>query len=453
MGLLGVVTESLGFSYAAGFNAMVASEAVEGALPVGNPHPQTPPFGLVHERLSGSPFFAPRADNWTTEIYRIRPTAANLRSPFTPTAIHHIQSAPFADGLTNLNPTYVHPLGIPDPRSNFASGIRTMLGNGDVARLEGSAIHLYSFYLSMRGAEGTQEYFRDSDGHLMIIPVKEDLEIVTELGRMRLTPGEIGMIPRGIAFQVNRPDGADPSQPASGYVWEVYGAYPLPPERGFMGTTGLSNDEDFLKTLAWYEDVEAAATEMVLRQKLDGRIHEAMLYRSPFDVVAFRGNYVPYKYDMRRFQDVNSVSRGHLDPSIKTALTSPFGDFVIFLGGIWLAAEGTFRPPWYHRNVYSEAMGQVDAYEAKQVPPGGLTVHNRMTGHGPDNATFERGRAADTTVPQKTPSSIAFMFESPWAWRSTELARQMEDPHYIVRSWGGFSETADREALRRGRRP
>lgn len=448
-----LVTPS-GLQYVSGFSAVVASEAVAEALPVGNPHPQHPPLGLVHERVSGSPFFAPRASNWTTEVHRIRPTAANLRSPFIPdTSLPHFQTAPFIDGSTSLNPAFINPLGIPDPRSTFISGMRTMLGNGDAARLEGSAIHLYSFYLSMRGAQGNHEYFRNSDGHLMIIPVKGDLEVVTELGRMSLAPGEIGMIPRGIAFQVNRPDGTDAQEPASGYVWEVYGPYPSLPERGFMGTTGMSNDEDFLKTVAWFEDVEAAATELVLRQKLDGRIHESQLYRSPFDVVAFRGNYVPYKYDMRRFQDVNTVSWGHLDPSIKTALTSPWGDFVIFLGGLWLLAEDTFRPPWCHRNLYSEAMGQVDVYEAKQVPAGGLTVHNRMTGHGPDNATLERGRAADTTKPQRTDPSIAFMFESPWAWRSTELARQMEDPHYIVRSWGGFSETADREALRRGRRP
>ena len=63
-----------------------------------------------------------------------------------------------------------------------------------------------------------------------------------------------------------------------------------------------------------------------------------------------------------------------------------------------MVAEGTFRPPWFHRNVMSEYMGLIEgAYDAKEggFAPGGGSLHNQMNGHGPDqSASYAKAVAA-----------------------------------------------------------
>ena len=126
--------------------------------------------------------------------------------------------------------------------------------------------------------------------------------------------------------------------------------------------------------------------------------------------MAWHGNYAPYKYDLRRFNCINSVTFDHPDPSIYTVLTSPSeipgtanADFAIFPPR-WMVAEHTFRPPWFHRNFMNEFMGLIyGEYDAKAegFVPGGASLHNCMAGHGPDAETFEKAsqRRVETAVP------------------------------------------------------
>jgi hypothetical protein len=93
-------------------------------------------------------------------------------------------------------------------------------------------------------------------------------------------------------------------------------------------------------------------------------------------------------------------------------------DFVIFPPR-WLVAQDTFRPPWFHRNVASEFMGLIHGvYDAKAegFAPGGASLHNCMTGHGPDAATFEK--ASTPTWPSRTSSA------TPWP----SCSRRGRDP-------------------------
>ena len=114
--------------------------------------------------------------------------------------------------------------------------------------------------------------------------------------------------------------------------------------------------------------------------KFEGRLWRAPIDHSPLDVVAWHGNYAPYRYDLRRFNTIGSISYDHPDPSIFLVLHSPSDtpgtsnmDFAIFPPR-WLVAQNTFRPPWFHRNIASEFMGLVHgAYDAKAegFVPGG----------------------------------------------------------------------------------
>jgi homogentisate 1,2-dioxygenase len=148
-------------------------------------------------------------------------------------------------------------------------------------------------------------------------------------------------------------------------------------------------------------------------------------------VVAWHGNYAPYKYDLRLFNAMGSISYDHPDPSIFTVLQSPSDtpgtshvDFVVFPPR-WLAMQDTFRPPWFHRNVASEYMGLIHGvYDAKSTGfvPGGASLHNCMSGHGPDAATFAKALAANTSKPVHIADTMAFMFESRMVIRPTHAA-------------------------------
>ena len=407
--------------YLSGFANDVATEAVPGALPIGQNSPQRPPYGLYAEQLSGTAFTAPRLVNRRSWLYRMRPTASH--KPYTPYAkTTLVRSAPFNELPPTPNRLRWNPLPTPKTPTDFVDGLITYGGNGDTSTFQGIGVHLYACNTSMKN-----RVFYDADGELLIVPQQGRLAFFTELGVIEAEPQEIVVIPRGVRFRVELLDGT-----ARGYICENYGQLFRLPDLGPIGANGLANPRDFSTPVAWYEDIDA---ECEVVQKYDGRLWTTLLDHSPLDVVAWHGNLSPYKYDLRRFNTIGSISFDHPDPSIFTVLTSPTEsvgtancDFVIFPPR-WLVAEHTFRPPWFHRNVMSEFMGLVHgAYDAKQdgFAPGGASLHNCMSGHGPDQATYESAAKADL-APHKIDSTMAFMFESRWAIRPTRWAA--EAPH------------------------
>lgn len=421
-------------SYMSGFGGSFETEAVAGALPVGQNSPQKTPFGLFAEQLSGSAFTAPRHENRRSWLYRLRPTASH--SPFRRyEGGKLICSGPFDEVPPSPNRLRWNPLPIPTEPTDFVDGLVTYAGNGDVSVQAGVGIHLYGANRSMQG-----RVFCDADGELLIVPQQGALRLATELGRLEVAPGEIAVLPRGVRFRVEL-DG-----PARGYVCENYGAPFRLPELGPVGANGLANARDFLHPVAWFEDRDEP-TEVV--QKFQGGLWAMTLDHSPLDVAAWHGTLAPCKYDLSRFNAISTVSYDHPDPSIFTVLTSPSEvqgvancDFVIFPPR-WMVAEHTFRPPWFHRNIMSEFMGLVHgAYDAKAggFAPGGASLHNCMAGHGPDRASYEKAIAAEL-APHKIEDTMAFMFESRWVIRPTRFA--IETPLVQLDyddCWEGFAK-------------
>jgi len=402
--------------YLSGFGNEFATEALPGALPVGQNSPQRAPYGLYAEQLSGTAFTAPRSHNRRSWLYRIRPAA--VHKPFKLVESAAIVSDFSATPPTPPNQLRWDPLPMPAQPTDFIDGWVTMAGNGSPEALRGCAIHLYAANQSMR-----ERFFYNADGELLIVPQQGRLLIATELGRIEVEPQEIAVIPRGIRFRVELPHGE-----ARGYICENFGALFRLPDLGVIGSNGLANPRDFLTPSAWYEEAEG---DFELLAKFNGRLWSAPIGHSPLDVVAWHGNYAPYKYDLRRFNTIGSISYDHPDPSIFLVLQSPSDtpgvdsiDFVIFPPR-WLAAENTFRPPWFHRNVASEFMGLIHGeYDAKAegFVPGGASLHNCMSGHGPDAETFEKASKSDTSRPGKVADTMAFMFETPAVIKPTRFA-------------------------------
>jgi homogentisate 1,2-dioxygenase len=422
------------FTYQSGFGNEFATEAREGTLPVGQNSPQRVAHGLYAEQISGTAFTAPRHANRRTWTYRIRPGV--MHEPFGLADSHRIASR-FDEVPASPNQLRWDPLPMPDAPADFIDGMVTMAGNGSAESMSGLAIHLYAANRSM-----TERFFYDADGELLIVPQQGALHILTELGRLEVAPGEIGVIPRGIRFRVELPD-----RTARGYVCENYGAHFRLPDLGVIGSNGLANPRDFLTPHAWYEDREG---RFELTAKFQGNLWTAAIDHSPLDVVAWHGNYAPYKYDLARFNAIGSISYDHPDPSIFLVLQSPSDtpgwdviDFVIFPPRI-LAMEHTFRPPWFHRNVASEFMGLIHGvYDAKAegFVPGGASLHNCMSGHGPDAETFEKASAADLSQPARIRDTMAFMFESRYVIRPTRFAlesAQLQSEYY--RCWQGLQK-------------
>jgi homogentisate 1,2-dioxygenase len=411
--------EGKDLAYSPGFGNEHSSEAVPGALPVGRNSPQRAPLGLYAEQLSGSAFTEPRAHNRRSWLYRVRPSAAH--PPFRRIPNGALRSAPFHEVEPDPNRLRWGPLPLPDGPTDFVQGLVTVGGNGDVLRREGIGIHWYAANTSMDA-----RVFSSSDGEFLIVPQEGALLLRTELGLLRAEPGHVALVPRGVRFRVELLE-----QTARGYVCENYGRPFQLPDLGPIGANGLANARDFLAPVAAYEDREQD-TEVV--NKFGGNLWAAVYDHSPLDVVAWHGSHVPYVYDLRRFNVLGSISYDHPDPSIFTVLTSPSdtpglagADFVVFAPR-WLVGEDTFRPPYFHRNVMSEFMGLIEgAYDAKAegFVPGGASLHNMMSAHGPDRATFDRASTADL-VPQKVDDGLAFMFETRWPVVPTRFAMDAE---------------------------
>ena len=401
--------------YLRGFGNEHVSEAVAGAVPAGRNSPQRAPLGLYAEQISGTAFTQPRAVNRRTWVYRILPSA---RHPaFARIGNGLLRSAPFRDVEPDPNRLRWDPPAMPPPGTDFIDGLFTVGGNGDALSHNGIGIHWYAASASMAG-----RYFVDADGELLIVPQAGGLLLRTELGALHVTPGEFAVIPRGMRFEVELPDDS-----ARGYVCENYGALFTLPERGPIGANGLANERDFLVPAASFEEGPRAVQVV---EKFGGNLWAADYDHSPLDVVGWHGSYVPYKYDLATFMVIGTISFDHPDPSIFTVLTSPTdspglanADFVVFPPR-WLVGEDTFRPPWFHRNIMSEFMGLVrGVYDAKAegFSPGGASLHNSFSSHGPDAETFERASAAEL-VPQKVDETLAFMFETRWPVVPTRAA-------------------------------
>jgi len=415
--------------YLTGFGGHFATEAVAGALPEGRNSPQRPAYGLYTEQLSGSPFTAPRHENRRSWLYRMRPTADHrpyARYEGAPLFAPGTVKEPLAPNRLRWDPPSDLPQG-----TDFVDGLVTMLANRDPADLEGVAVHLYRADRSME-----RRVFVDADGELLIIPQSGTLHIDSEFGRLDVPPEHVAVIPRGVKFRV-AVDGE-----SRGYVAENHGLPLRLPELGPIGSNGLANSRDFETPVAWFEDRDEP-TEVV--QKSLGSLWTTTLDHSPLDVVAWHGNLAPYRYDLSRFNVIGSISFDHPDPSIFTVLTSPSdvpgranADFVIFPPR-WMVAEETFRPPWFHRNVMSEAMGLIHgAYDAKAegFQPGGLSLHNLMSGHGPDVDSWRKASAAELK-PMKIDGTMAFMVESCWPYRPTQFALDRAQSDYDE-AWAGF---------------
>ena len=427
---------SSGVQYQSGFGNEFASEALPGALPHGQNSPQRAPYGLYAEQLSGTAFTAPRHLNRRSWLYRIRPGA--MHQPFVLLPHATLLSAPFTGLTTSPDQLRWDPMPQPDAsrETDFIDALFTMAGNGDCSMQTGIAIHVYTANQSM-----TRRFFYNADGELLIVPQYGSLHLHTEFGLLVVAPGEIAVLPRGVRCRVVLPDGM-----ARGYVCENYGAALRLPELGPLGANGLANARDFQAPVAAFEDMEG---DFALVAKFGGRLWTAAIGHSPLDVVAWHGNYTPYKYDLARFNTVNSVSYDHPDPSIFTVLSAASDtagtanvDFVIFPPR-WIVAEHSFRPPWFHRNAMSEFMGLVHGvYDAKAAGflPGGASLHNCMSGHGPDAETFERASTA-VLVPARIDASLAFMFESRYLLHPTTqaLVSVTRQPAY-AQCWQGLQK-------------
>lgn len=428
-------------TYLHGFGNHFQSEAVPGSLPVGRNSPQRPPHGLYAELLSGSAFTAPRAENRRTWLYRRRPSV--LTGPHE--ALPHAWLKTGAkDGVeAPPDPMRWHPVDVPEAPLDFIDGLRTVVVNGDADAQSGVAVHLALITRSM-----ARRAFINADGELLIVPQQGRLTVTTELGVLEVSPGQIALLPRGMAFKV-AVDGA-----SRAYVCENYGAPFRLPELGPIGSNGLASSRDFQAPVAAFDDAPCRphdttanttgdtppnagaakqndpGTGWDIVRKVGGRLWRAAQAHTPFDVVAWHGNLVPLRYDTAHFMTLGSISFDHPDPSIFTVLTSPSDtpgtancDFVIFPPR-WLVAEDTFRPPWYHRNLMSEFMGLVHGqYDAKPqgFKPGGMSLHNSMVPHGPDANAFQAAINADL-APTKLDNTLAFMFETRWRLRPTEFA-------------------------------
>ncbi|KAG5913217.1 hypothetical protein E4U53_004953, partial [Claviceps sorghi] len=426
--------------------------AVEGALPIGHNSPQRPRFGLYAEKLSGTAFTAPRHENKQSWLYRVLPSCAH--PPFRPAPEG---TAPGLAGTESSRMHYIPNQLRWDPFSHdeakdcdFVSGLRLVAGSGDAARKQGVGIYVYAAGRDMDGNAA----FYSADGDMLIVPQEGDLDIRTEMGWLLVRQMEIAVIPRGVKYNVGL---AAPGAPARGYALELYEGHFRLPELGPIGSNGLANARDFLTPVAHFS-ADAGATAQqgpgrhVVTVKFNQTLFRTTQAHTPFDVVAWQGNYYPYKYDLGRFNTMGTVSFDHPDPSIFTVLSAPssvagtaVADLVIFPPR-WLVGEDTFRPPWYHRNTMSEFMGLIrGGYDAKRggaggFVPGGASLHNVMSGHGPDAESHEGARQAALAPVKVGAGSCAFMFESclmlgvtEWGLRTCKKVQE----GYSEESWGG----------------
>jgi homogentisate 1,2-dioxygenase len=453
-----------GLQYLSGFGNALESECLPGALPRGRNNPRQVPYNLYTEQLSGTAFTAPRRENRRTWLYRIQPSVSGvgLAEPVSSASSSpnsnsryptHFGGVAPEQCRAEINPLRWNPLpddtgvveeeeglGVvekdadaPAPGNNdldFIAGMHLVCQAGDPAMKSGLAIYMYAFQSSMNQSSRNTS-MNNTDGEFLIVPERGRLEIVTEVGIMTVGPTEIAVVPRGLVFQVNllEHDNEDTSPTptttttARGYLLEVYNATGFQlPELGPIGSNGLANARDFLHPVACcVSDQTNYRQPHMIITKSSSQLFTKTMDHSPYNVVAWHGNYLPYKYDLKRFCAVGSVSYDHLDPSIYTVLTCPtdqagtaLADFVIFPPRILATDSNTLRPPWFHRNTMSEFMGLIEgSYDAKQgFVKGGASLHNCMTSHGPDHASYVQAVNDPCEETVQLQGTLAFMFET-----------------------------------------
>lgn len=411
------MTEKNTMKYMPGFGNDFETEALPNALPQGMNSPQKCEYGLYAEQLSGTAFTAPRGQNERSWCYRIRPSVKHTGA-FKKITMPYWKSAPcISEDIISLGQYRWDPIPYSDQETTFVTGIRTMTTAGDVNTQVGMATHVYIATKSM-----IDDYFYSADSEMLVVPQEGRLRFSTELGVIDIEPKEIAILPRGLVYRVEVLEG-----PARGFICENYGQKLDLPNRGPIGANCLANPRDFKTPVAAFEDREVRSRVVV---KWCGQFHETIIGHSPLDVVAWHGNYAPCKYDLRTFSPVGSILFDHPDPSIFTVLTAPSGvegtaniDFVLFRER-WMVAENTFRPPWYHKNIMSELMGNIyGIYDAKPdgFVPGGISLHNMMIPHGPDAPAFESASNGKLEA-EKLENTMSFMFETRFPQHLTEFA-------------------------------
>ncbi|TMV82711.1 homogentisate 1,2-dioxygenase [Thioclava sp. BHET1] len=425
--------------YMPGFGNDFETEALIGALPQGQNSPQRCAYGLYAEQLSGTPFTAPRGANERSWCYRIRPSVKHVKR-FEKIDLPYWKSAPhILDDVISLGQYRWDPLPLGTADLTWLSGMRTMTTAGDVNLQEGMASHIYLVTQSMQ-----DEYFYSADSELLVVPQQGRLRFCTEMGVIDLEPKEIAVIPRGLVYRVELLEG-----PARGFVCENYGQKFTLPNRGPIGANCLANPRDFKTPVAAFEDRETPSRLVI---KWCGQFHATNIGHSPLDIVAWHGIYAPCKYDLRSYAPVGAILFDHPDPSIFTVLTAPSAvegtaniDFVLFRER-WLVAEHSFRPPWYHKNIMSELMGNIfGIYDAKPqgFVPGGMSLHNMMLPHGPDRTAYEAASSMALT-PQKLDNTMQFMFETRFPQHLTAFAaKQAPLQEDYIDCWDSLEKAFD----------
>jgi homogentisate 1,2-dioxygenase len=455
------VVDGIVYRYQSGFGNELASEVIVGALPKGRNTPKNVPYGLYTEQLSGTAFTAPRAVNRRTWLYRIQPSVS-MNSTNATSNNENVPLHQYFGGCSPIDcvPTVDACRWHPPPRrlqsdvdmqpeeatatvepQNFIQALKLVCHGGSPQQLHGVAIYQYNRLTASMLTKDT--HLVNADGDFVIVPCQVTLHITTELGCLTVRPTELAVMPRGMVFAVNLAttvaphdygDGEDVSggvdgepEGAMGYVLEVYsqsGGFQLP-ELGPIGSNGLANARDFLYPVAWCavtNQNDYSARQHSIVTKMQSQLYCRTMDHTPYNVVAWHGNYLPYKYDLTRFCAVNSVTYDHLDPSLYTVLTCPSGtpgvalvDVVLFPPRVLATDVETLRPPWFHRNVMSECMGLIyGQYDAKKsgFRPGGASLHNCLVPHGPDASAYAAAVADPCEAPVKLADGMAFMFES-----------------------------------------
>ena len=407
------------YEYQNGFGNVLESETIPGTLPQGRNNPKT--ISLYTEQLSGSAFTQPRNLNLHTWLYRTQPSVVhNAQNPFQYGDFFGGGEDP-TQGVLDPNAMRWSPFLSDDDASSshtFATGMHLLGSSGDPTTKSGLAIYVYLCRQDMKDS-----YMYNSDGDFLIVPQEGTLDVSTELGRLSVKPREIAVIPRGIVFSVNGN--------GRGYVLEIYKGHFVLPELGPIGSNGLANARDVQYPVAWTEAPFSKGTPATLYNKFGSRLWHKSITTTPFNVVAWHGNYLPFKYDLKNFCAVNSVTYDHLDPSIYTVLTcagdepgTALCDFVIFPPR-WMSTDSnTFRPPWFHRNTMTEFMGLIQGgYDAKKgFEAGGASLHSCMTPHGPDAVTYDKAVADPCDKPTYFSGGLAFMFETSHMLRLSKYA-------------------------------